>query len=187
MILPSKIEAGTPIARTRAKINEMIDYLQSIRLVRGPGILLRAHPGGIVIEATARGASGGGSGAGDGGTYDGPFAVSRKVSENKDEDENRNLWHVNGGIVRINGWGVEIAQTDLTVTAGQAVILTVELDSSAPRGVVGGMLSTGTPWPEKSTQESLTVALIKEDDDGNLTVEQQVYGTPLMLLTGTCK
>lgn len=187
MILPSKIEAGTPIARTRAKINEMIDYLQSIRLVRGPGILLRAHPGGIVIEATTRGASGGGSGAGDGGTYDGPFAVSRKVSENKDEDENRNLWHVNGGIVRINGWGVEIAQTDLTVTAGQAVILTVELDSSAPRGVVGGMLSAGTPWPEKSTQESLTVALIKEDDDGNLTVEQQVYGTPLMLLTGTCK
>lgn len=187
MILPSKIEAGTPIARTRAKINELIDYLQSIRLVRGPGILLRAHPSGIVIEATARGASGGGSGAGDGGTYDGPFAVSRKVSENKDEDENRNLWHVNGGIVRINGWGVEIAQTDLTVTAGQAVILTVELDSSAPHGVGGGALSAGTPWTEKSTQESLTVALIKEDDDGNLTVEQQVYGTPLMLLTGTCK
>lgn len=187
MILPSKIEAGTPIARTRAKINEMIDYLQSIRLVRGPGILLRAHPGGIVIEATARGASGGGSGAGDGGTYDGPFAVSRKVGENKDEDENRNLWHVNGGLVRVNGWGVEIAQTDLTVTAGQAVILTVELDSSAPRGIGGGTLSAGTPWAEKSTQESLTVALIKEDDDGNVFVEQQVYGTPLMLLTGTCK
>lgn len=187
MILPSKIEAGTPIARTRAKINEMIDYLQSIRLVRGPGILLRAHPNGIVIEATARGASGGGSGAGNGGAYDGPFAVSRKVSEDKDKDEDENLWHVNGGIVRVNGWGVEIAQTDLTVTAGQAVILTVELDSSTPRGIGGGTLSAGTPWPEKSTQESLTVALIKEDDDGNLTVEQQVYGTPLMLLTGTCK
>ena len=70
---------------------------------------------------------------------------------------------------------------------GQAVILTVELDSSAPHGVGGGTLSAGTPWPEKNTQESLTVALIKEDDDGNLTVEQQVYGTPLMLLTGTCK
>lgn len=187
MILPSKIEAGTPIARTRAKINEMIDYLQSIRLVRGPGILLRAHPGGIVIEATARGASGGGSGSGNGGAYDGPFAVSRKVSEDKDKDEDENLWHVNGGIVRVNGWGIEIAQTDLTVTAGQAVILTVELDSSAPRGIGGGTLSAGTPWAEKSSQESLTVALIKEDDDGNLTVEQQIYGTPLMLLTGTCK
>lgn len=186
MILPSKIEAGTPIARTRAKINEMIDYLQSIRLVRGPGILLRAHPGGIVIEATARGASAGGSDSGDGGAYDGPFAVSRKVSENK-ENEDENLWHVNGGIVRVNGWGVEIAQADLTVTAGQAVILTVELDSSAPRGIGGGTLSAGTPWAEKSTQESLTVALIKEDDDGNVFVEQQVYGTPLMLLTGTCK
>ena len=54
MILPRKLRKGEPYSNRYNLWNGLIDYLNSIRLVSGKGILIRQLPSGTVIQAEKR-------------------------------------------------------------------------------------------------------------------------------------